>query len=87
MLNAQILSTSFWSLFVLFLPTSPPKYTIKKKQSTKSRILPFKYSANTLLIFMAMAVLKYSTKSRIQPFKYLINTKIYPDDNITAKNF
>ena len=58
-----------------------------KRHLTKSRIMPLKYSPNTLLIFIAKTLLQYLTKSRMQPFKYFINNNIDHHDNITAKKF
>ena len=53
------------------------------KHSTKSRILPFKCFANTLLE-TSLRHKPHLTKSRVLSFKFYINTNIYYHDNITT---
>ena len=86
-INLEIIAIIQGNIEVLHT-TEIKKTLLKRKQhSTKSRIVPFKYFTNTLLVFIAMKILQLSTKSRIQPFKYFIHTNIYYHDNITANNF
>ena len=53
------------------------------KHSTKSRIIPFRYFANTLLE-TSLRHKQHLTKSRVLSFKFYINTNIYYHDNITT---
>ena len=86
-INLEIIAIIQGNIEVLHT-TEIKKTLIKRKQhSNKSRKVPFKYSTNTLLVFIAMKILQLSTKSRTQPFKYFIHNNIYYHDNITANNF